>query len=501
MGLNKIKQLKFSKFIKDILMTGFAQVLVLLLGMLFLKIAAGVLDEKHFGIFMVIRRWGAVLAPLLSLNFALSITKFVSAEREKEKHFLTLSFVTVSGIFLVLGIIVLFSGQSFSHLFFSSGRYVFLSRLFFAFVYADALYLLIYAVYRGRQQMLKANSLNVVWFLFPVLLMAVFLLPGWQDKYAVVKWYYLLFAVTVIIAAYFYFGARGIFSIRKMLRLRLEKDKPFLIYGLGRIPASLFLTLLFLMPVFFATHGISLEAAGYVGISVAVLRMMELASYPFNMIFLPKFSELKGKAGSREVHEKSFIVVDFIISFLPVVVAMVYGLSRHIVVFWFGNKFAAAVPGLKTLILFSVFFMAYAMIRGILNGVFLFPYVNVICLSGFVVGVILAVFFLNKTVAGLCLAFGIALAVMGISAVYILVKKLALFPPLTGFLQSFAWTAVVFGGLFLSDAAVTGWKLNIYAEFSLLILVRALIAAALFLLFWRKTLWYNELKKRIGTHV
>lgn len=349
--------------------------------------------------------------------------------------------------------------------------------------------------------MLTANSLNVVWFLFPVLLISVFLLPGWKDKHVLLLWFYSLFAIIVFIPAFIYFGKHGVFSLKKIIQVRFDQDKPFLFYGLGRIPASLFLTLIFLVPVFVSTHKISLAAAGYAGISVYVLRMMELASVPFNMIFLPKFSELKGKADTGEVREKSFIVVDFIISFLPAVVAMVYGLSRHILVFWFGNKFIDALPGLKIVVLFSVFFLAYAMIRGILDGVFLFPYVNIICLSGFVVSVGLSFTFLNRTVADLCLAFGIALAVMGISAFYIIVKKVGLpFRP-SRFLLSVVWTGIVFALLFYTDKIVSGWKINIYAEFSLMAAARLLLAAVLFLLFWRKTLWYNELRKRIGTHV
>jgi hypothetical protein len=194
-------------------------------------------------------------------------------------------------------------------------------------------------------------------------------------------------------------------------------------------------------------------------------------------------------------------VVDFIISFLPIAVVMVYGLSRHILVFWFGYKFIAALPGLKILVLFSVFFLAYAMIRGILDGVFLFPYVNIICLAGFVVSVGLSFTFMNRTVAELCLAFGIALAMMGVSTFYIIVKKLNLFSRLGGFLRSVLWTGAVFGALLALDGFILDLTLNIYIEFSLLLAVRALFALIVFSLFWKKTLWYNELRIRIGTHV
>lgn len=503
----KLKRLTPSKFIRDILMTGATQVLVLILGMLFLKLTAHLLDEKHLGLFMLVRRWAAVLAPLLSLNLALGITKFVSSEKEKETHYLGLSFFIVTAVFAALIAATWFNDELVSLLLFNDGRYALLAKLFTLFVYADALYLIIYAVYRGRQQMAAANGINLGWFLLPVLLMAPFLFLVRDDKYAVLVRFYSLFIAAVAVAAFIYLAKRLIFhKFKKMLRLRLETEKSFLLYGLSRIPASLFLTLVFGIPVFAATHRISLEAAGYMGICVAVLRMVELASYPFNMIFLPKFSELESgsETGREQVREKSTVVVDFIVTVLPVVFAMAYGLAKYIVVFWFGQKYIAALPGLKILMLFSAFFLAYAMIRGILNGVFNFPYVNIICFAGFIVSAVLSAFFLGRGVTDLSLAFGLALAVLGVSAFYILVKKLKISPRPLGLLLSFAGAGAVFALLRFADRFVTGQVLNIYAECGLLLLIRLTITAAVFFLLWKRTLWYNELKIRLGaqkTHV
>jgi O-antigen/teichoic acid export membrane protein len=261
------------------------------------------------------------------------------------------------------------------------------------------------------------------------------------------------------------------------------------------------LTLIFGIPVFTAAHKISLEAAGYMGILVAVLRIMELASNPFNMIFLPKFSELNGKTSHKEIKEKSFIVIDFIITFFPLACITIYGLSKHIVIFGFGQKYFVAVPSLKILILFSAFYMVYAMIRGILNGLFLFPYVNIICLAGFIVSALLTFSFLNKTITNLSIGFGIALFVLGISSFYVLVKKLNLHLSIAGFLKSGIWTGLILVILIPGDNFILDLKLNVYGEFFLLMIFRLFIMVTVFLMFWKKTLWYNELKKRVGKNV
>lgn len=435
--------MRFSKFVSDILLTGVTQVLVLIFGLLFLKMTATVLDEKNFGLFMLIRRWVAIFTPVLSLNLALGITKFVSSDKKKQGYYLKISLFIVTWIFIIIIGTSNLMGESISLFLFNGSQFSLLARILFIYIYANALYLLTYAYYRGKQQMVLANALSLFWFCFPVLLFTIFVFFRLNDKYTILISYYSLFTLLIIGAGFTYFKKHHLFSFKKMFKLRLEQEKSFFLYGLGRIPSTFFLTLIFGIPVFTAAHKISLEAAGYMGILVAVLRIIELASNPFNMIFLPKFSELNSKTSHKEIKEKSFIVIDFIITFFPLTYITIYGLSKHIVIFGFGQKYFASVPGLKILILFSAFYMVYAMIRGILNGLFLFPYVNIICLAGFIVSALLTFTFLNKTITNLSIGFGISLFVLGISSFYVLVKKLNLRLSIAGFLKSGIWTGLI----------------------------------------------------------
>jgi O-antigen/teichoic acid export membrane protein len=98
--------MKFSKFLKDILFTGFSQVVVLLMGVIFVKIMAMVLDKNSFGLLMLIRRWLGVLQPILTLNLALSLIKFVSAAKEKQEHFFKVSLGVINLIFVIVTAVV-----------------------------------------------------------------------------------------------------------------------------------------------------------------------------------------------------------------------------------------------------------------------------------------------------------------------------------------------------------------------------------------------------------
>ncbi|HLP59895.1 MAG TPA: oligosaccharide flippase family protein, partial [Candidatus Deferrimicrobium sp.] len=151
--------MKFSKFLKDLLFTGFSQVLVLLMGVVFVKIIALALDKDSFGLLMLIRRWLGVLQPLLTLNLALSLIKFVSTAKEKQAHFFRVSLGIINLIFLISTAVVCVLPKTFSLLLFNSPQYPLLTVVFAVFNYSGALYLLIYSFFRGEQDMTRANIL------------------------------------------------------------------------------------------------------------------------------------------------------------------------------------------------------------------------------------------------------------------------------------------------------------------------------------------------------
>jgi O-antigen/teichoic acid export membrane protein len=273
----------------------------------------------------------------------------------------------------------------------------------------------------------------------------------------------------------------------------------FLSYGLNRLPSTLFSALLLGFPVFWATRTLSLEIAGYVGLGVYIIRMMEIFSTPFNKIFMPKFSEFSVSSKPGDIKEKSLIVVDFIITFLPVIVLMIYGLSRPILLLWLGKEFLSALSVIQIAILFSGFYIMHAIIRGILNGVFIFPYVNIIGLAGLAAVVMPAIFVLGDNLVGISVCFGIGLFVLGISSLYILVKKLAMTFPWKSLLLCSVISAITFIITLFIDKFLTGViDFNVYTEFIVLSTYRLFILLAIYFLFWKDTLWYRELKKRMN---
>jgi O-antigen/teichoic acid export membrane protein len=490
--------MKLSKFLKDLFFTGFSQGVVLLLGVLFLKVMATVLDKTHFGLFYLVRRWVATLVPLVTLSLGLSLTKFVSFDRKNENHYFKLTLGIVNAIFVVLIAAAFLLDETFSRLLFTTPDYTLLTKVFTVFLYASALYLLIYSFLRGQQEMIKANLFNLAYFGFPLLLAVVLLVLHLEDKYRTLIIYYSLFAVPLIVVCFFYFRRKKVLTLIYPFKFKLKEIGSFLGYGLTRMPASFLLSLVLGFPVIWASHRMSFEVAGLIGIAVAVIRMMEIFASPFNRIFLPKFSEFKGMDKTEDIKGKSLIVVNFMITFLPVIVVLMYGLSKYIVVFLFGEKFIEAVPAVEISILLSAFYLMHELLRGILNGIFIFPYVNVICLIGAAAVLLPTVIFLHHNLMELTVSFGIGLFALGVSSIYILMKKLKLRFPFKTLLVYAVITAVVFViVLFVDRYILKMTSFSIYVEFLLMAFYRFFIFLVVFFLSWRKTLWYIELRKRI----
>lgn len=494
----KFTAMKLSKFLKDLFFTGFSQGIVLLLGVLFLKIIAHVLDKSYFGLFMLVRRWVATLLPLVTLSLGLSLTKFVSFDRKNENHYFKLTLGIVNVIFVVLIAAAFLLDETFSRLLFTTPDYTLLTKVFAVFLYAGALYLLIYSFLRGQQEMIKANLFNLAYFGFPLLLAVILLVLHLENQYRILIIYHSLSAVPMIAVCILYLLRKKVLSFVYPFKFTFKEMGSFLGYGLTRMPASFLLSVVLGFPLFWASHRMSLEVAGLIGIAVAVIRMMEIFATPFNRIFLPKFSEFQGMNKTEDIKEKSLTVIHFIITFFPVVTVLMYGLSKYIVVFWFGEKFIEAVPAVEISILLSAFYLMYEMLRGILNGIFIFPYVNVICLIGAAAVSLPTVIFLHHSLMELAVSFGIGLLALGVGSIYILMKKLKLRFPLKTCSVYAAITAFVFVIAFFADQTILKMtSFSIYVEFLLLVFYRFIIFLAIFSLSWKRTLWYSELRKRI----
>lgn len=488
--------MKSSKFITDLLTTGLTQILVLFLGIILLRIMATALNKEYFGIFMIIRRVIAVGVPLITLNLGVSLARYVSYEREKEIKFLNASLcLTIGMSLLVIITSVLFKNQL-SQIFFNTSNYSLFVILTAFLLFSYSTYTISYALSRGRQEMNRANRMQFLYFLFPVIV-SLISWPLFMYQYSKILISYLVFfSLWGIALGTFFMRQKLCFAGLTIILKDISSIKALFAYSFSRIPSGFFLALVFAIPVFAASHRISISAAGYVGIAVAIIRLMEIFATPFNLLFLPKFAEIKRNNNKREISNNVKIVLSFIYTVLPLVAVLNYGLAEYAVIIFFGYKFIPATQGVSVVILFSVFYVSYVLIRGILDGLFPFPYTNIICLMGLLTTAITSLLFHNSVLL-LALNLGMGLFVMGVTALCILIKRANSFVHLNELLISLTVASITFFLLLLLDALLELNIFNEYVRFGGKILYRVSLLVVVFWFYWKpRSLWMRELTFR-----
>jgi O-antigen/teichoic acid export membrane protein len=485
--------------------TGASQVAVILFGVVLLRIMASILDEKNFGLFMLIRRWIVVLLPVVTLNLSIGLARYVSFEKEKARYYLQISLIITTVLTVLIFIVLTLFNKLASNAFFNSNDYIDLVFLLGIFLFANMIHLITYSYFRGKMDMNNANIMRLLFMGFPMLLAGLFFILGIDNYSTILLLYFSIYTFWGVIISLYYLKKECSWTLFKTIFKRgkvfnIEESRSIIKYSLIRIPSLIFISLIFSFPVIYANRRISITASGYIGIVVSVLHLLTIFSMPFNLIFLPKFSSLIKNNLVENIKNYSLIILDFIFTFLPIVVVMLFGLTRYIVLLWFGPKYLITVDGVAAAILASVFYLGYALIRGVLDGLYEFPFINIVNLAGLLTVVVLSLLMGNgifEISAALCCG----LFILGISAIFILVKKLQLSIPWLKFLTALVGCGVLFLLLTVVDNRLAGLKLNTWYMFVLCTSYRGILFVLAWWFYWRKTLWYNEILKRINIKV
>ncbi len=494
--------MRVSKFLKDLVTTGVSQVGVILFGVVLLRIMASVLDEENFGLFMVIRRGIAVLQPVITLNLSIGLARYVSFDKEKARYYLHISLIIGTVLTVLIFMVFALFNQFFSRVIFDSKDCINLVFLLGFFLFAEMIHLITFSFFRGKMDMKIANGMRLLFMGFPVLLAGIFFILDMDNYSTILYLFFSIYTIWGVITSLYFFKKECSLALFKTIfkegaAFNFEKSRSLIMYSLVRIPSLILITLTFSFPMFYALHKISVTASGYIGIVLAFLHLVGVASMPFNLIFLPKFSSLIKNKQMENIKNYSLIILDFIFTFLPVLLVILFGLTRHIVLIWFGPRYLVTVDSVAVSILASVFYVGFSLIRGILDGLFEFPFINIINLAGFLTVVVLSLL-IGNSIFALSVALCCGLFILGISAAFILVKKLHLPVPWMKNIIALIGCGILFLLLTVVDSMLASLKLNTWFTLALNVFYRFFLLVPVWWFYWRKTLWYKEMLKRMN---
>ena len=441
--MNFLKIKKSSQF--AIFITFLSQSLILLLNIILLRIFAIKLPEEGFGALLFIRRFVGLVFPIFILNQNISLSKYVSANIEKRYVYLLLSFILSFFVFVICIIIAYFFNYNIALILFNDGALSNLIVPIVLFLFATGIQIIMFGFYRGKHEFKKMNIVAIVFWTIQVCV--IYFINFNTDYYnSIANYFYYVSIISItfysLLAVFDFLNSKESFrSIKKVDNL-----KEFIIYGLSRIPNGLIFASIYFIPIFIATKTISLTAAAYIGIVISITRIVQRLGDPFSLIFLPKFSFYKSQNNSVMITSKVQQIIEFIFTYPLLFGSFVYFFSPELIPIWFGDKYIIIIDYLKYLAPFLGISLGYVLLRGILDGLYVFPYLNIITFLGAValsLGLIVSYIF-KLGILGLVISLGVGIVILSIVSIIILSFKLKLVYIKRNILFSIIWSVIVF---------------------------------------------------------
>ncbi|HEX6573588.1 MAG TPA: lipopolysaccharide biosynthesis protein [Gemmatimonadaceae bacterium] len=345
------------------------ELLVTISGILVLKFAAALLGPVGFGEYSLSRRAVGLLYLPLVLGFGVAAPRYIAIARAgamegfTESAFatatLTAGLVPPFTIALLLnaapefGGLVLFGSRSLSHL-------VPPATIALAGI---ALHAMVYAVYRGRSEMKFANTMQSI-DLAIVPVIAFLISP--HDAAAVltatgVGW---LIVSGIALGHVLYRESRewrGLVSMRRHLDVLLK-------FGLPRVPGEFALVGLFAIPSLLAVRAHGVVEAGQFSAALSVLTMAAGTFAPVGLVVLPRASAQFATGDLPGIRHLVLRILGGGILLAALGVAVGEVLIPPFIRWYFGEAFLPAVPYFRTVLLGTIPYAVYILMRSILDA-------------------------------------------------------------------------------------------------------------------------------------
>lgn len=439
-------------FLTDFFNTFITHIIIAGAGVLILKLLSIYLIEDEFGVYLMMRRVLAVGLPILSLNLGMGLARYISLSRKEAHLFLLLAIGSVLVLWLLFTPAVLIFANEFSSFLFGETGYSYLIFPLWFLLLASSIQSVSIGYFRGKKEFDKMNILNMIVWIFALGLILFYMIFDISSGEFLFTYFIIYSIIILFLDGYYiirYFNSHNERSMSKNDLLSnnfKENCKGFLKYGISRLPSGFLFASIFFIPMVFASNYLSLTEVAYIGIVVSIMRLLQIFSQPINMILIPKFSHHQSLNNHEVINYYTRISLEYFLTVPFLIGFFTYLYSHEIINLWFGDKYAIVVEYLVILAPFLGLYLGYFLIRGILDGLYDFPYVNIINLIGmFFTGLFsyLSIRY-NWGVSGLAASLALGSVVLGLSSIYILLKKqhLKLFSKKN--LLSFGWVCLIF---------------------------------------------------------
>lgn len=356
-----------SSFAMDLVATFVTVGLTSVSGLIVIRLVASGLGPDEFGAYSISRRLLSTVASIAMLGMGVAIPREMAlATDEGMRDNLLLSGCVISLVPLCFGLLVglLFEG-AWSRQVFLDDAHVGLYRMSLALIVGHALFNLLYAYYRGTQRFSAANGWQLGSSAVLPILVALLIAPTKRAD-----WVTGAMALSMAIA---------LLPLGYHLQLALRRGRPLsgvlragrtlLRYGVPRILAGFAAASLFSVGPFLAPHFGGLREAGYLSAGQSILGVLEGGLAAFGIVALPKVSQMVGAGRHAEVGKavQEMLAMVAHLGLFAGMQALIW--APFIVELVLGPQFAGAVPIMRMILLALVPYLAFALLRSVVDAV------------------------------------------------------------------------------------------------------------------------------------
>jgi len=454
-----------SQFVRDVLNVGLTQVLVSILLALLLRVMADWLGTEGMGAYLVMRRFIEITSVIALLSLEVGLARYVALYPNEAQEYLGWGVLLTTIISSALIFFAWFAGDVIlADLDLGGSDLASLVLPAVLFLTGTLYFALLYAYLRGQQRMTVANVLQLAFFSI-VLIIAFSLSLISQGSIEMLFVYFCVGGGATLIFS-------TIYLLKQKFQIKLARHQlqALMRFGLPRIPAGFFLSLTLSIPLFVAAQQEKLEIAALLGISLALLKLLESAVSPIGVMLLPKITDLVRQDDPEQLKIAGLQTISATLYLAVFVSLMTPGLSPELIHIWFGVKYLAAVPIAKITLLAAGPYLVYVILRSVLNAVSIWPIVTL--LTGLSAATVAVSTYFVRTEIGLAYSLAIGLSFLGMTAFLAVIYLLKIIPRF-GFVSFcarwyyYAATLVLgFAQIGDSDRGVNnfGWRLLVFTS-------------------------------------
>ncbi len=373
-----------SFFKKNVIYLSILQILVAVSFFVLIGSIAHTFPKETVGLYGNFRGLVQVLFVLYTMSFDIALARYLGtySKDEKAQKEIFSTVIVLFGILSIVSTLLLLLFQGFiTENFLKQDLLMFVATVFSLF--SMGIYKIVYTFYQGKKEIPKANIIQIIAYFSGNIIISVLIISGLIRSIHTVAFLLGAFLLTPLII------------LIKLIKENFVKRYRFKEVCYFAIPRSIsvFLSGLALSAsVLLATYFYSYKVAADFTITSRILRIVEIVTYAFNIIFMPLIAEKVAEKNYSLLKQSLTPFQDLVIFTGLIGSFFVFTFSKFLILSWLPERFTPSILILQIMAPGVFFYFYFVMFRSIIHSMDEKPVQTYIELAG---------------VLGLFLAFGI----------------------------------------------------------------------------------------------